>query len=148
MPRPPIQHHKLIIELPDGLLGKFDAITVPEGIPKARITGAAIAAAGTYMGMHILVTFGQNVAGAAQSAFKGPIPTGGQPGLAAVNFFIQIFQGGGEAAAFLTAPVEWTEFDPYAFSTALIVGGMILAGLNPGEVLLGFGKIIDGIVPF
>ncbi len=96
------------------------------------------------MGMHILVTYGRNVARAAGAVFAGPIPTMGQPGIAIINFFISIFQGG-EAANLVTAPPEWTEFDPYAFSAALVVGGTILAGINPGDILVGLGSIVQGV---
>ncbi len=140
MPSKPLnkQYHKVELKLPDGFLDQFAPF------PKSKVTGAAIAAAGAYMGIHILVTFGRNVAGAAAAAFRGPLPTGGQPGLAAINFFISIFSGDA-AAKPLTVPVEWTEFDPYAFATALTVGGLVLAGINPGQVLIGFGEIVQGV---
>lgn len=105
------------------------------------MVGAAIAAAGSYLGMHILVTFGRNVAQAATSAVSGPLPTGFQPALILINFFIGVFS----APEKIFAPPNWLEFDPYAFATALVVGGMVLAGINPGQVLVGFGQIIEGI---
>ncbi len=138
MPARSLDKKYLKLELPKGFLDQFAPF------PKSRVTGAAIAAAGAYMGIHVLVTFGRNVAGAASAALRGPLPTGGQPGLAAINFFISIFSGDPEAKA-LTVPVEWTEFDPYAFSAALVVGGTILAGINPGDILVGMGQIIQGI---
>lgn len=37
--------------------------------------------------------------------------------------------------------------DPMAVGAALTAGGMVLAGLNPGEVLKGIGSIIEGLIP-
>ncbi len=42
---------------------------------------------------------------------------------------------------------ELGQFDPFAFGAALTAGGMVIAGLNPGEVLKGVGSIIDAIIP-
>ncbi len=119
-----------------------------------RIVGAAISAVGVYTMVRLIGLFGRDVGDAAKKAFtEGPIPTGGQPGLAAINYFIGLFSppsGQDEKRVqedLVTVFEELGQFDPFAFGAALTAGGMVLAGLNPGEILKGIGSIIDAIIP-
>ncbi len=123
----------------------------------SRVIGAGIAATGIYFMVKLIDEFGRGVADAAKKAFtEGPLPTGGQPGLAAINYFISVFAPGDEEAEKDKGRVheraietlkELGRFDPFAFGAALTAGGMVLAGLNPGEILKGIGSIIDAIIP-
>ncbi len=123
----------------------------------SRVIGAAIAAVGVYSMVRLIGMFGRDVADAAKKAFtEGPLPTGGQPGLAAINYFISIFGAGEQEAeeakkkvheGAIDVLLELGTFDPFAFGAALTAGGMVLAGLNPGEILKGIGSIIDALIP-
>lgn len=121
----------------------------------SRVIGAAISAVGVYAMVRLVGLFGRGVGDAAKAAFvEGPLPTGGQPGLAAINYFIGLFSAPPadedrdrvheEAIEVLK---ELGQFDPFAFGAALAAGGMVLAGLNPGEILKGIGSIIDALIP-
>ncbi len=122
-----------------------------------RVIGAGIAAAGVYFMVRLINEFGRDVGEAAKKAFtEGPLPTGGQPGLAAINYFISVFAPADQEAEKDKERVhedvadvlkELGQFDPFAFGAALTAGGMVLAGLNPGEILKGIGSIIDALIP-
>ncbi len=136
MPSKPLnkQYHKVELKLPDGFLGTLGSETMTEGIPKARIAGAVAAGAGAYLMTRVFQkTFGdvlRDVVGAVDPITQYLADVfGGTPR----------FQPGVEREK-----EEILALDPFAVSMGLIVGGMILADQNPGEVLKGIGEIIPG----
>ncbi len=129
---PPKQRIRL--ELPEGFLGTLGSETMTEGIPKARIAGAVAAGAGAYLMTRVF----QKTAGDVLRAVIGAVDPITQY-LADVFGGTPRFQPGVGGA-----PEEALALDPFAVSMGLIVGGMILADQNPGEVLKGIGEIIPG----
>ncbi len=117
----------------------------------SRVIGAGIAAAGIYTMVRLIGLFGRDITegvkNLATDVFTGvSIPV--------INFFTSIFGvqvGVGEptveTAPAISALEELGQFDPFAFGAALTAGGMVLAGLNPGEILKGIGSIIDALIP-
>ncbi len=147
MPSKPLnkQYHKIEFKLPDGFLGQFGSV-LDNGIPRTRIAGAVAAGVGAYL----LVRSTQKVAGEIVKAVVAPV-TGFFE--AAFNLITGPFIGvplkpGALTPGFLPGLTKEQEAlvaaDPFAISIGLITGGMILAGLNPGEILKGIGEIIPG----
>ncbi len=132
-----------------GFLSKFDA----GKIPVARIIGAGITAAGTYMMAVWAIKAGKQ-------AGKFVVEAADVVRDSVLGFFVDIFKrspflpGTVVSADALEAQIlkgpavlgflESKEIDPLAIGPALIAGGMVLAGLNPGEVLKGIGEILPG----
>ncbi len=143
MPARPLnkQHHKIEFKLPDGFLGSFGS-ELDGGVPRARTAGAIAAGVGAYL----LVRSTQKVAGdivrttvaGATGLFEAifNVTTG-------AIFGIKV-KPGGFAPGFTKEQEALFAADPFAISIGLIVGGMILAGQNPGEILKGIGEIIPG----
>ncbi len=136
--RPPVQHIKHVhrLELPEGFLSRQDT----EKISKARIMGAAATAVGTYLMIDIIGVLGDQVRHAA-----APVPAWLavlSPGVFLMNWFTRQITGE-------KLPEFPKEFKPNWLGIALgtMAGGMVLAGLNPGQVLSGVGDIIDGLIP-
>ncbi len=153
-PRVLIRRHVLEIkeDTQDWIEDTIDRFTEQRTFGKnSRIVGASITAVGVYTMVRIVGLFGRDVGEAVKEAFTGgPLPTGGQPGLSAINYFIRLFSAppkDEDAMEDTTFLEDLGQFDPFAFGAALMAGGMVLAGLNPGEILKGVGKIIDGLVP-
>ncbi len=125
---------RIKIELPEGLLGQFGGET-DGGVPRSRIIGAAVAGVGAYL----LVRTAQKTAGDIVRSVVGGLTTVG-------DFLVGVFSRGvirPSTPSFLPEE-ELLALDPFAVSVALITGGMILAGQNPGEILKGIGEIIPG----
>lgn len=61
---------------------------------------------------------------------KKPLPPGAPPAIEPTDKLKELFA-----------------LEPLALNAAFMAGGMVLAGLNPGEVLSGIGRILDGLVP-
>ncbi len=118
-----------------------------------RVIGAGIAAVGVYVMVRLINQFGRNVVKGAEGVALD-ILTG--VSIPIVNIFTSLF---GTSVTVdekvkvkvheeITASLEdLGGFDPFAFGAALTAGGMVLAGLNPGEILKGIGSIIDALVP-
>ncbi len=122
-------------------------------IPIARVIGAGITAAGTYMMMVWTIK-------AAKTAGKIVVEGADVVSDAVLGFFVDVFRKapflpGTEVSAdaieaqIMKGPavigfLKEKELDPLAIGPALIAGGMVLAGLNPGEVLKGIGEILPG----
>ncbi len=113
------------IELPEGLLSSLNV----NRIKRARIIGAVITAVGTYM-LAKLAIDSAKVAGKVVFQVLDPV----------MDFFSNVFKVGDPEA--VPGFVEPKGLDPLAIGPALIAGGMVLAGLNPGEVLKGIGEIL------
>lgn len=125
---PPKQRIK--IELPEGFL---ETGTTTQGIPKARIVGATAAGVGAYLMVRVL----QKTLG---------------------EFFKELPKNLGILALTLSPLISGFEFkpgleeeqeqllalDPMATATGLLVGGLVMADINPGEILKGIGEIIPG----
>lgn len=120
-----------------------------------RILGASFVGAGTYFIIKDLVLM---VKSGVASLTDTQSPTN-----QAVSFFLSVFSPlpasfiseslgiigktdvlGSQAQAEAALGIN---VDPFALSTALVAGGMVLAGQNPGEILKGMGAILDGLVP-
>ncbi len=139
--------HELKIELPEDFLSTHDV----NRIPTARIIGAAITAAGTYMMAMWAIK-------AAKNAGTIIVSSADTASDVILGFFVDIFEkapflpGTTGAAAALEAQIakgpagigflKEKKLDPLGIGPALIAGGMVLAGLNPGEVLKGIGEIL------
>jgi hypothetical protein len=110
-----------------GFLSKFDA----SKISRARIVGAAMAGVGAYVTVRIFQKTGgdilREIAGVFNWIAQGITGQGFDP----------IVSGFGEAEEIFTP-------EPFAIAIGLTVGGMLLAGQNPGELLKGIGEIIPG----
>lgn len=105
-----------------------------------RVIGAAATAAGSYAIVHLVLTLGHNLQ---QAVLEGLTQVPELP----FNFFVGLF-GGEQLNIFKPNYVPpFRDFDPMAFGAALVAGGMVLAGQNPGEVLVGIGTIIEGLIP-
>ncbi len=122
----------------------------------SRVRGAGIAAAGIYTMVRLVGQFGRGVFEEVRTAVQdisiAAIPT--------ITIFTSIFgirlgvkedalarERVQEKEFSLDALQELGQFDPFAFGAALTAGGMVLAGLNPGEILKGIGSIIDALIP-
>ncbi len=126
MPSRPLNKQYLKLELPKGFLDQFAEF------PKSRVAGAVIAATGAFL----LVRVVQKTLGDLSKQL-----------VVASLFFAEFFVPGLQEAvkvSLLGGPESLIVADPAAASVGLIVGGMILAGQNPGEVLKGIGEIIPG----
>ncbi len=132
----------------------------------SRVIGAGIAAAGIYTMVRLVTQFGAGIAEGIKSIQKDIFLSTSIP---VINFFTSIFgvqvgvkgpQPSGvqqkldkkkvhkeEEFVDFTILEELGQFDPFAFGAALTAGGMVLAGLNPGEILKGIGSIIDALIP-
>ncbi len=120
-----------------------------------RVIGAGIAAAGIYTMVRLIDQFGRDIGEQVAKAAKDAAIAG----LPVINFFVSIFgvrlgvKEQEEKARVqgmeldLSVLEELGQFDPFAFGAALTAGGMVLAGLNPGEILKGIGSIIDALIP-
>ncbi len=122
----------------------------------SRVIGAGIAAAGIYTMVRLIGMFGRGIAEGVKDVQKDIFLTTSVP---VINFFTSIFgvqvrakeqeekaRVGGEEIN-LSILEDLGQFDPFAFGAALTAGGMVLAGLNPGEILKGIGSIIDALIP-
>ncbi len=133
---PPKQRIK--IEFPDGFLDQFGAF------PKSRTAGAVAVAVGVYWMVELVAKFGSSVARIATLGALSPAPP-----------LTALFAG-------IILPPKPKDFPPpppvppggaikelnmWGVSLGVTAGGMVLAGLNPGQVLSGIGAIIDGLVP-
>ena len=109
--------------------------TLTKGISKARIAGAIAAGTGGY----ILVRVLQKTAG---DILRSILST--EPGGEMDSFFGVIFGKFGFAPGVKPTQEQLLALDPAAVSIGLLTGGMVLAGLNPGDILKGIGEIIPG----
>ncbi len=147
MPSKPLnkQHHKIELKLPDGFLDQFAPF------PKSRVAGAAFVAAGTY-GLVAMLPNPFQTARDLEKELRAQNPdapdwavwlgTFGDLGFTFLNLF-----GAGIEKKKPPTPVSFPtgiKFSPLGFFTALLAGGMVLAGQNPGEVIKGIGEIIPG----
>ncbi len=133
----------------EGFLSTHDVSKIRIG----RILGAGITAAGTYMMAVWAIK-------ASKKAGKLVVEVADVVSDSVLGFFVNIFKkapflpGTMVAADAMEAQImkgpavlgflEGKELDPLAIGPALIAGGMVLAGLNPGEVLKGIGEILPG----
>ncbi len=143
---PPKQ--RLRIELPEGFLDQFAPF------PKSRVAGAAFVAAGTY-GLVAMLPNPFQTARDLEKELKAQNPDApdwaiflGVFGDLGFTFF-NLFGAGIEKKdpSKPPTPVSFPvgiKFSPLGFFTALLAGGMVLAGQNPGEVIKGIGEIIPG----
>ncbi len=142
MPSKPLNKQYLKIELPKGFLAVQGGETLIEGVPKARVVGAIAAAVGTYMFVSILVQgFGALKNFATLSALS-PGPLNKMFGIILTPQQADI-KGPKEIAPILD--VTDIEINAVAFGAGLATGGVVLAGLNPGEIIKGIGEIIKGV---
>ncbi len=128
--------HELKIELPESFLSQQDA----DRVPRWRVMGAAATAVGTYLMVDLIGVLGNQIRQAA-----APVPAWLavlSPGVFLMNWFTRQITGE-------KLPELPKEFKPNWLGMALgtMAGGMVLAGLNPGQVLSGIGDIIDGLIP-
>ncbi len=129
---PPKQRIK--IELPEGFLATMGGETLTGGIPKARIAGAVAAGAGAYLMTRVF----QKTLGDVLKDVIGAVDP-------ITQYLADVFGGTPRFEPGVGIPKEeLVALDPFAVSMGLIVGGMILADQNPGEVLKGIGEIIPG----
>lgn len=127
----------------------------------AQVLGSALTATGTYSLVHLLVVTAQQPFKTVEALyaelqaenpqadpFSLALGTFGDIGFSILNFFGANIPKK-QAVQVATAPTEVAlfQFDPIAFGAALMSGGMVLAGQNPGEILKGIGSIIDAIIP-
>ncbi len=121
--------------------------------PKARVAGAAFVAAGTYGIISFLPDPFKTARDLAVElrAQNPDIPdwqiwlgTFGDLGFTFLNLFgAGIEKKKNPLLTDIIVP-EKIEFNAFAFFTAMMAGGLVLAGQNPGEVIKGIGEIIPG----
>ncbi len=156
-PKTLVRRHVLEIkkDTREWIVDQLDAFTDRRTFGKTgRVIGAGIAAAGIYVMIRLINEFGRGVVDAAKD-LQTDIFTG--VSIPVVNVFTSLFgisvtPAGEKAKAkvhedITTSLGELGGFDPFAFGAALTAGGMVLAGLNPGEILKGIGSIIDALIP-
>lgn len=131
MARPPAQRHTIKFDLPEDFLATMGGEVLHDGIPKARIAGAVAAGVGAFVLVRTFQKFGGDVLREVAGVFVWI-------GQALTGRFDPPVSGFGGTGEEIFAP------EPFAISMGLVVGGMILAGQNPGEVLKGIGEIIPG----
>ncbi len=143
---PPKQRIRL--ELPEGFLDQFSPF------PASRVAGAAFVAAGTY-GLVAMLPNPLQTAKDLEQELKAQNPDAPDWAIFLGVFgdlgftFLNLFGAGIEkkAPSKRPTPVSFPigiKFSSLAFFTALLAGGMVLAGQNPGEVIKGIGEIIPG----
>ncbi len=134
---PPKQRIRL--ELPDGFLDHFGAF------PKSRAAGAVAVAIGVYWMVELVAKFGRAVAKVATLSALSPAPplTGLFASIILLPEQVEAFTPGIKEGV----QVEIKELNMWGVSMGVMAGGMVLAGLNPGQVLSGIGDIIDGLIP-
>ncbi len=146
--------------LGDSLLNQHTAY------PKTRAVGAAFAAAGVYGLVLLMIDVAKKPGEVVEDLRKDlkaqnpdapdwalALGTFGDLGFTFLNLFgagIEKKPGIGLGVGSVETPADFMglSFDPIAFSAAMMAGGLVLAGLNPGEVLKGIGSIIDAVIPF
>ncbi len=143
-----------------------DLLNQHTAYPKARVLGATFAAAGVYGLVLLMIDVAKKPGETVeelQKDLKAQNPDAPDWALALGTFgdlgfmFLNLFGAGiekkpgiGPGMGSIETPAEFMglSFDPIAFSAAMMAGGLVLAGLNPGEVLKGIGSIIDAVIPF
>ncbi len=137
--------HRLRIEFPEDFLSQQDATR----IPREKIFGAALTAAGVFMLTMITASM-------VKGALAGVLAFGVTAQLRIINFFAGVIGKKGtpeelmeDIGGNIVQKVEQAlpGTTTLSVSLALTAGGMVLAGLNPGRVLGGIGDIIDGLIP-
>ncbi len=135
---PPKQ--RLRIELPDGFLDQFGPF------PKSRAAGAVAVAVGVYWMVELVAEFGSQVARIATLGALSPAPplTGLFAGIILPPKLVEEFKPGVKEGE---PKIKFKELNMWGISMGVMAGGMVLAGLNPGQVLSGIGDLIDGLIP-
>ncbi len=135
---------KIVIDLkdvPEDFLSRFDA----DVIPKWKLTGAVITAVGVYGMVDLIGLFGKKVLDAdpAQQPWLFAL---GMP-LTGVSWLMKVFSGQFKGEEEIIQPPSKFKVNWLGLMLGMTAGGMVLAGLNPGQILSGIGDIIDGLIP-